>query len=349
MEMTANFNPRNEEDDDGLEGDAISTTPGHEVRHLTVDGAHEGERLDKLLAQLVPEISRSKAQWLLSNGYIRVNAQTVTSSSSKPKPGDALEVTLPVAPVTEILPVPMDLDIVYEDRHLLVINKPAGMPVHPACGHYDDTLVNGLLAHCGHDLSAIGGEARPGIVHRLDKDTSGLMLVAKNDQAHRKLAAQLMDRSLSRTYLALVWGRPTPLQGTIQNQLGRHPQNRQRMAVLPDGGKEAITHYRVHSSRPDGACSWVECKLQTGRTHQIRVHMAHIGHGLLGDATYGRAPSTCTRQIGPEARDYLATLHRQALHAAAIGFIHPESGERLEFTATLPPELKTLAELILLP
>lgn len=312
-----------------------------EILELTVEEDGGGKRIDKWLAANISVISRSKAQWLLEHHYINVNGALCTASSTKMKLGDTVRATLPRAPVTEILPVNLPLSVVYEDDQLLVLNKAAGMAVHPAPGHYDDTLVNALLYYCGHELSAIGGEARPGIVHRLDKDTSGLIVVAKNDQAHRRLAAQLEDRSLTRIYHALVWGAPNPMSGTIRAAVARSPQNRQKMAIVDDG-RDATTHYKTLKHLHEKNVSFIACKLETGRTHQIRIHMTHKGHPLLGDEVYGRQSHSRTSRLPEETRALLEHFKRQALHAAHMGFIHPVSGEKMTFHAPWPEDMRNI-------
>jgi 23S rRNA pseudouridine1911/1915/1917 synthase len=299
-----------------------------------------GERLDKALATAAAELSRSRIKALIETGQLALDGRTIDDASQRVKPGQAwaLEVPAPL-PAT---PQPQDipLDILYEDEWLLVINKPAGMVVHPAVGNADGTLVNALLFHCRDSLSGIGGVARPGIVHRLDKETSGLMVVAKSDAAHQALSAQFADRSLSRTYQAVVWGLPNPRSGRIETQIGRHPSNRQKMAVVARGGKEAITLYRVVRSLGTRA-TLVECRLKTGRTHQIRVHMTHIGHALVGDPAYGNQ-SRPLRGLTAEAAAAASAFGRQALHAAEIRFLHPADGQERQFSCPLPLDMNQL-------
>lgn len=303
-----------------------------------------GERLDKALAAAAATLSRSRVKALIDAGQLAVDGRTIDDASHRVKPGQSwvLEVPAP-APA---LPQPQDipLDILHEDDWLLVINKPAGMVVHPAAGNADGTLVNALLHHCRGSLSGIGGVARPGIVHRLDKETSGLMVVAKTDAAHQALSAQFADRSLSRTYQAIVWGLPNPREGRIETRIGRHPSNRQKMAVVTRGGKEAVTLYRV--IRPLGlkACL-VECRLKTGRTHQIRVHMTHIGHALVGDPVYGNQ-SRPVKGLGAAAAEAAASLGRQALHAAEIRFLHPADGRERQFSCPLPLDMSRLITIL---
>lgn len=244
---------------------------------VPIDDMFAGLRIDKSLSLALPELSRSRIQSLIENGHVRCAGKTVTDGARKVKPGESYEIEIPEAVPSYLAPQKIDLDIVYEDDDLLVINKQAGLTVHPGAGNPDKTLVNALLAHCGETLSGIGGVARPGIVHRIDKDTSGLLVVAKNDATHVHLSEQLATRSLKRTYHAIVWGAPKLKAGTVTGNIGRSPANRQKMAVVKSGGKEAVTHYKVVASLQSPVASVVECNLETGRTHQIRVHMLHIG------------------------------------------------------------------------
>ena len=311
-------------------------------RRFTVARADDRARLDRLLADLVPALSRSRLKTLIETGRVSIAGETITEPGYRVKPGQ--RVTLVVPPPSDETPEAqaIPLAVAFEDDHLIVVDKPAGLVVHPAAGNPDRTLVNALVAHCGASLSGIGGVRRPGIVHRLDKDTSGLLVAAKHDAAHRGLAAQFATRRLSRTYRAVVWGRPRPAQGRIEGAIGRDSRNRKRMAVRESGGKPAITHYRV--LRPlDALCSLVECRLETGRTHQIRVHMAARGHPLVGDALYGGARR---RRLDERWREALALCPRQALHAAALGFVHPASGAELNFESPLPADMKALIEAV---
>ena len=302
---------------------------------VTIGPDTAGERLDRALAVAVPDLSRSRLQALIAAGCVWEGERTVEDASVKVKPGQAFEIRVPPPVAAEPAAQAIHLEIVYEDPHLIVIDKPAGLVVHPAAGNPDGTLVNALLAHCGGELSGIGGVARPGIVHRLDKETSGLMVAAKTDAAHKALSAQFADRTLSRTYLALVWGRPNPSVGTIEGAIGRDPRDRKRMAIVKAGGKAARTHYKV--LRPAGLeASLVACKLDTGRTHQIRVHLTSIGHPLIGDQVYGRRPRSA---IGSDAA---RSFPRQALHAAKLRFRHPADQNELEFTRPLPGDMRDL-------
>lgn len=296
-------------------------------RRLLVNQDGVGQRLDTWAASHLEGITRSYLQKLIREGQVLVNRRPA-KASYRLQEGDAVEVSIPPPIDLEVCPQEIPLSIVFEDRDLIVVDKPAGMVVHPAAGNYQGTLVNALLAHC-RDLSSIGGVTRPGIVHRLDKDTSGLLVVAKNDLAHQSLAGQIRERKASRRYLALVHGALREAEGRIEAPLGRHPLDRKKMAVVRQGGRPAVTCYRV-LERLDGY-TLIEARLETGRTHQIRVHLAHLGHPLVGDRTY--APRRPT--LG---------LAGQALHAFSLGFYHPRSGEYLEFYAPLPPAFKSVLE-----
>ena len=315
-------------------------------RRFTVARAEARARLDRILADHVPALSRSRLKNLIETGRVSIAGETITEPGYRVKPGQA--VTLVIPPPVDQTPraQAIPLQVAYEDDDLIVVDKPAGLVVHPAPGNPDRTLVNALLAHCGASLSGIGGVRRPGIVHRLDKDTSGLMVAAKHDAAHHGLSAQFATRRLGRTYNAVVWGVPRPGQGRIEGAIGRDPRNRKRMAVRISGGKPAITRYRVLQSigarwsvARDARWSLVECRLETGRTHQIRVHMAHAGHPLLCDALYGGARR---RGLDEGLRAALALCPRQALHAAALAFVHPVSGAELAFESPLPADMQAL-------
>jgi len=279
-----------------------------------------GERIDALLARNVADLSRSAAQRLIEQGDVRVNGAPV-KKNYKSNSGDLVEVFLPEPENVEILPQNIPLDVVFEDDDVIVINKPRGMVVHPAPGHPDGTLVNALLYHCGDSLSGIGGEKRPGIVHRIDMDTSGLLIVAKNDFAHQFLSAQLSDHSLYRVYEAVVYGRVKEDVGKVDAPIGRHPIDRKRMAIAARDGRNALTHYEV-IGRYRGY-SHIRCRLETGRTHQIRVHMESIGHPLVGDMVYGRKRAE-------------KGLEGQCLHARELRFVHPRSGEEVRLKTELP-------------
>jgi 23S rRNA pseudouridine1911/1915/1917 synthase len=305
------------------------------------------ERLDKALAATFPDISRARFQKLIADEQVLVDGKVAHDANLKLRPGQSLSVTLP--PPEPALPQPENiaLDITHEDKHLIVINKPPGLVVHPAAGHTSGTLVNALLAHCGESLSGIGGVKRPGIVHRLDKDTSGLLVIAKNDKAHRALSDQFAahgrDGNLQRTYMALVWGVPERMRGTINTRLGRSTANRQKIAVTTSltGSREAITHFTV-AERFGDIASLVRCNLETGRTHQIRVHMAHIGHPVMGDATYGSGFKSAMIRLSEPARLALNALNQQALHAETLGFQHPANQRAMLFTAAPPKPFQQL-------
>ncbi len=331
-----------------------------QIFSITITPEEVGQRLDKLVSARLLDISRSRLQDLIKHGALKVDGAIFTDASRKMKLDQVVTLDIPEPePATPIAQL-IALDVVYEDDHLIVINKPAGLIVHPASGHRDGTLVNALLAHCGESLSGIGGVKRPGIVHRLDKDTSGLLVVAKNDRAHKKLAAQFADHGrtgpLQRAYLAFVWGVPNRPHGTIHANLERSNQNREKIAVVSETqGREAITHFEVKkvfdaydefgAITHKSIASLVECRLETGRTHQIRVHMAHIGHPLLADRLYGAGYKTKALHLGERARSSLASLGtRQALHAALLGFEHPVTRQEMVFERDLPEELMVLLE-----
>ena len=287
---------------------------------LQITAEESGERIDALLARILPELSRSAVQRLLEEGRVSLSGKPV-KKNYRAAAGEQFLLELPqAAQETELVPQNIPLDVVFEDRDVIVVNKPRGMVVHPAPGHPDGTLVNALLYRCGDSLSGIGGEKRPGIVHRIDMDTSGLLIVAKNDFAHQALSEQLADRSLSRVYEAVVRGRLREDAGTVNKPIGRHPADRKRMAIVP-GGRPAVTHWEVLARYP--GYTHIRCRLETGRTHQIRVHLASLGHPLLGDETYG-APS-------PEKG-----LEGQCLHARELKFIHPRTGEQIHLETPLP-------------
>jgi len=302
----------------------------------------DGQRLDRWLADHLPGFSRSSVQRLIRDGYVRWRGQPQTKCGTHVRSGDAVEVDLP-PPVPAIArPQPIALDILFEDDALLVLNKPAGMVVHPAAGNREGTLVNALLHHC-RGLSTIGGVERPGIIHRLDKLTSGLLVVAKNDLAHRHLAAQLASRTMKRTYLAVVWGQIEPPTGTITADIGRHPRDRKRMAVVKQSGRPAVTHYRTVMAA--GGLAVLELSLETGRTHQIRVHLLHVGHPVVGDKQYGLRGKRLAERLADlpsPLRALAAGSPRQLLHARRLGFAHPVSGNLLEIEARLPDDVASL-------
>jgi 23S rRNA pseudouridine1911/1915/1917 synthase len=314
---------------------------------IAVAASEAGERLDRLLAARVA-LSRSRLKTLIRDGHVSIGRQAIRDPNYRVAAGDTITVALPPPEPAKPAPESIPLNVVYEDDAIIVIDKPAGLVVHPAAGHGSGTLVNALIAHCGDSLSGIGGVKRPGIVHRLDKDTSGLMVVAKTDRAHQALAAQFADHGrrgpLRRSYLAFVWGAPDRPKGTIAAPIGRNPRSRERMAVRPDG-RPAVTHWQVLERYPgSGAAvaSLLACRLETGRTHQIRVHLAHAGHPLLGDALYGRGFRTKESLLPEGARAALAALGRQALHAYLLVVQHPTKGEIREFRSELPEDLARL-------
>ena len=296
-----------------------------------------GVRLDRLLAEATPDLSRNRIQALLRENCVTMGGAVIADPSRKTRTGEVFEVTVP-APVAAIPAAQaIALDVVYEDDDLIVINKPAGLVVHPGAGNPDHTLVNALLAHCAGSLSGIGGVERPGIVHRLDKETSGLMVAAKTDLAHQSLARQFATHDMERAYAAVVWGVPKVSEGEIVGNIGRSPRNRQKMAVVARGGKTALTRYTLTRVLGQGRqASLVECRLATGRTHQIRVHMAHLGNPVVGDPVYGGQ-----RRPGPLGNLRLP-IERQALHAFLIGFTHPRRDEKLQFATKLPQDISNL-------
>ena len=293
-----------------------------------------GQRLDRALADATG-LSRERIKALLGEGRVSLGGKAVSQASLKPDAGTAFAIAVPEAAPAEAAAQDIPLSIVFEDEHLIVIDKPAGLVVHPAAGNLDGTLVNALLHHCAGQLSGIGGVARPGIVHRIDKDTSGLLVVAKSDAAHEGLARQFADHSIERAYLAITAGTPSPLTGTVRGNIGRSDSNRKKMALVGGNrGKHAVTHYKVLEALEGAAL--VECRLETGRTHQVRVHLASIGHALLGDPVYGRTPS----RLRPTLQQL--DFHRQALHAAVLGFIHPTLGTALRFESPVPSDMREL-------
>ena len=302
-------------------------------------------RLDRFLADALAPLSRSRLKGLIEDGCVTRDGEIADEPSARVRAGEEYTVAVPAPAPAAPVPQDIPLDVVFEDDDLIVIDKPAGMVVHPAAGHADGTLVNALLAHCGSSLSGIGGVTRPGIVHRLDRGTSGLMVAAKNDVAHRHLSRQLEDRSLSRRYKALVWGVPEPREGDIEGAIGRNPANRKKMAVVKKGGKAALTHYRV--LKPVGTkAALVECRLATGRTHQIRVHMAQMGHPVIGDPLYGGGTARRLKGAPEDSGNVLRELEYQALHAYKIGFIHPSSGEKIYLESKNPKEFSSLYEIL---
>lgn len=327
-----------------------------DTRKVLAAGEDAAGRLDTWLADaLGGEYSRSRLKALIEQGAVLVNGTAVTEPKRKVHPGDAIAMTLPEPEDPEPKGENIPLEVLYEDDDLIVVVKPAGLVVHPGAGNWTGTLVNALIHHCGTSLSGIGGVRRPGIVHRLDKETSGVMVAAKNDAAHRHLSAQFADHGrsgpLERAYQAVVWGRPKQLRGTIDAALGRAGDRTKRAVKREESedAREAITHYEVverYGEKPDATClaSLVECELETGRTHQIRVHMAHIGHPLIGDPEYGAAFKTKANLLPNQARTVVNSFHRQALHAFMLQFEHPTTGEVMRFEAPAPEDLETLLE-----
>ena len=329
--------------------DEVAPDAGATRVDITTGPEDEGLRLDRVLARRLPDLSRTRLQALIAEGRVSRDGRPLTGGAGKVSAGQSFSVEVPPPEPAEPVAQDIPLVIVHEDEDLIVIDKPAGMVVHPAPGNPDGTLVNALLHHCGASLSGIGGVRRPGIVHRLDKDTSGLLVVAKNDRAHQALAAQFADHGrtgpLERAYLAFVWGVPELPSGTVDAPLARHPVARERIAVRASG-RFAITYWTRLESFDDREgrplASLITCRLETGRTHQIRVHMAHIGHPLLADAVYGGGSRTKANRLGESARARLESLGRQALHAARLGFEHPRTGAFLSFESPLPAELQAL-------
>jgi 23S rRNA pseudouridine1911/1915/1917 synthase len=327
------------------------------MHSVVVSEEESGWRLDQLLGRRHGNVSRSRFQSLIAAGRVALDGRTIGDANSRVKPGQTVTFSLPEPTPARPEAEPIALSVMFEDSHLIVIDKPAGLVVHPGHGNWTGTLVNALIAHCGDSLAGIGGERRPGIVHRLDKDTSGLMVVAKTDQAHRKLSDQFAahgrDGRLMRAYRAIVWGRPPRNIGVIDAALGRKTGNRTRMDVVPGDtpekpgrGRHAVTRYEVIETFPPGderpKASLLRCVLETGRTHQIRVHMAHIGHPLLGDTAYGAGFKASAGTLGDRAQAAVRTLGRQALHAAELGFVHPATDERMDFEAPPPPDFGEL-------
>ena len=305
-----------------------------------------GQRLDSYLVARIGTISRSRVKALILDGACQRNGAVTTDASEPVQPGATYSLTLP--PAIPALPQPesLPLDILYEDTALLVLNKPAGMVVHPAPGNPDGTLVNALIAHCGDSLTGIGGERRPGIVHRLDKDTSGVMVVAKTELALTRLSATFAARDLERTYKALCWGVPNPASGRVEGDIGRDPRERKRMAVVTRNGKYAVTNYLILRNAGMAACL-LACRLETGRTHQIRVHMAHIGHPLIGDPLYLKRRPAAAKLLPEPARSLALDFPRQALHAETLGFSHPISSAPLQFSVPPPTDFQALADALL--
>ncbi len=311
-------------------------------RHTVVATESEaGERVDRFLAATLPDLTRSRLKQLIESGHLLRNGVAVTSPAEPVRAGTAYVLTLPRPRPPHPEPQAIPLAILYEDDELIVLDKPAGLVVHPAPGNEDGTLVNALLAHCGDSLPGIGGERRPGIVHRLDRDTTGVMVVAKTERALATLSADFATRRIDRAYLALVWGAPNPSAGEITGAIGRDPRERKRMAVVARGGKPALTRYRVVQQRGT-ALALLECRLATGRTHQIRVHLASCGHPVVGDPVYLRRVPSVARTLPDPLRGALLDFSRQALHATLLGFRHPTTGRALVFATEPPADMENL-------
>jgi len=316
-----------------------------ELREATAPHDAAGTRADRFLAAALEGLSRSRVKALMEAGQVSRDGQPLTDPAEAVRAGARYQVRIP--PATAALPQPqaIPLAILFEDRDLIVLDKPPGLVVHPAPGNQDGTLVNAVLAHAGEDLSGIGGEARPGIVHRLDKDTSGVMVVAKTERAHTALSAAFANRDLDRDYLALVWGLPALQAGEVEAAIGRHPTDRKRMAVVTRGGKHALTRWQLERGF-GAAAALLRCRLATGRTHQIRVHLSHIGHPIIGDPVYLRRTPGTARHLAEPVRDALLAFPRQALHAESLGFRHPVTGQALSFRAAPPADMAALLDLL---
>jgi 23S rRNA pseudouridine1911/1915/1917 synthase len=333
--------------------------PLEETLSLAIEEADVGQRLDRVLAAKFPDFSRSRWQALIKDGAVQDHTSRVLEDTGhRVKRGDVLAIVLPEATSPEPLGEDIPLTVVFEDAHLIVIDKPAGLVVHPGAGHHTGTLVNALIHHCGESLSGIGGVKRPGIVHRLDMDTSGLLVVAKTDAAHQGLSAQFQshgaDGRLVRSYTAICWGVIERAKGTVEAALARSKINRTKIAVVrPAAGRHAVTHYEVveafHDAGNRPIASLLDLQLETGRTHQIRVHMAHINHPLLGDATYGAGFNTRALRLGEAGQVALTALDRQALHARVLGFEHPVTGKALRFESALPADMERMLEALRVP
>src|SRR3954468_20469839 len=327
----------------------VFMAPDFRRAEVIISAADGGGRIDRLLAASISDLSRSRLKTLILAGQVEIGGRTIRDPGHRVNVGDVIVVTIPPPELAEPQGEAIALNVVFDDDQIIVIDKPRGLVVHPAAGNWSGTLVNALIAHCGASLSGIGGVIRPGIVHRLDKDTTGLMVVAKTDRAHKALAAQFADHGrsgpLRRGYLALVWGAPDRPKGTIDQPIDRHSHARDKMSVRA-GGREAVTHWEVlkRYPGPDGkvVASLLACRLETGRTHQIRVHLAHIGHPLLGDDVYGPGFKTKASRLVPAAAEALQSLGRQALHAYLLAIEHPKTRESVEFRSELPADLARL-------
>lgn len=314
------------------ESDSTDTGASDKLFNAAIDDKLVGKRLDKVLSILFPEHSRSYLKNLIVDGKVKVNDKPVLKASVTVNLGDVVELVVPPARQLDIKPEDIPLDILYEDDDVLVVNKPKDMVVHPAAGHYEGTLVNAIMYHCGDRLSGINGVMRPGIVHRIDKDTTGSIIICKNDNAHKKIAAQLKEHSIKREYVAIVYGIIDEDEGTIEGSIGRHPTDRKKMAMNVPNGKHAVTHFKVLKRFYESKMTYVACRLETGRTHQIRVHMSSIGHPLLGDEVYKDGRKTGIK------------LNGQCLHARLLGFVHPVTGQYVETIAPIPEYFEHLLE-----
>ncbi len=321
------------------------TAPAPGPFHLVVDARLAGQRIDRVLADALGAVSRSRVKALIEEGRLRRDGVPVSEPAEPARAGATYVLDIPAPAPATPQPQAIALAILYEDDDLIVLDKPAGLVVHPAPGNYDGTLVNALLAHCGPGFTGIGAEKRPGIVHRLDKDTSGVMVVAKTQLANDALTLAFASRDLERTYLALVWGTPSPTAGQIEGAIGRDKRDRKRMAIVSSGGKPALTYYRTLRTWRM-AVSLLECRLATGRTHQIRVHLSSRGHPVVGDPVYLRRIPAVARTLPDPVRHRLLDFPRQALHAASLGFRHPRTGQHLHFESPMPSDMKALLDAV---
>lgn len=312
-------------------------------RRFTVPAEDAGARIDRWLTAQCGDLSRSRIQALIADGQVKVGGTVVVRAALELQADDQIEIVIPHAAPAVPVAQAIDLDVVFEDEHLIVINKAAGMVVHPGAGNPDKTLVNALLAHCGDSLKGIGGVLRPGIVHRIDKDTSGLLVAAKTEAAHAGLAEQLAAHTMERVYDAIVWGKPKPPSGTVSGKIGRSPNDRKKMALLKSGGRDSLTTFKTVKAF-SSAAAHIECRLKTGRTHQIRVHMASIAHPLIGDPVYGSAPAKYLKTLDANVAKIAKDFPRQALHARTLGFVHPVTGEDLHFEREMPADVAALVE-----
>ena len=317
------------------------------ISTFTVAPESAGGRLDKFLHEQLPSLTRNQVQVLIAAGQVKCGDSTLWHKNYTTKPGETYVISIPQPKPTHIMAVAIPLDIIYEDKHLLVINKPSGMTVHPGAGTKEDTLVHALVAHCGDSLSGIGGVARPGLIHRLDRDTTGLLVIAKNDRAHISLSDQLRNRDISRGYSAICWSVPDHARGTLETGIGRSVRNRQKMAIYTKSStkaKLAITHYELLEKLADGGASLVRFKLETGRTHQIRVHATHLKFPIMGDKTYGNPLGKMLAKMTSEQREAAKAFPRQALHAQTLTFVHPVTGKTLSLKADFPKDFEALLE-----